>query len=274
MNPGKNPNEIPLFICAGMFGNILNLRHLAIQIGQDRPVYGLQARGLYGEQEPHETFEEMARDYLEEVRAIQPEGPYLLSGFSGGGLVAFEMARQLTAAGENIAMLTLLDTPYPEDVSLSMLDRIAIRTQDIKREGSAFFIRYIKWRIEWERQRLREKNVEPTSAEQFHSKEVRQAFMRALSRYQAAPYGGQVLLLRPKLRMAYRLPDGRVLNSDRGAVHADNGWSPYIRNLAIVEVPGDHDGMVLEPNVRVLAGHLRKALNQSEWGLYPSVAAE
>jgi acyl transferase domain-containing protein/thioesterase domain-containing protein/acyl carrier protein len=274
MNPGKNPNETPLFICAGMFGNILNLRHLAIQIGHDRPVYGLQARGLYGDQEPHETFEEMARDYIEEIRAIQPEGPYLLSGFSGGGLVAFEMAQQLTEAGENVAMLVMLDTPYPEDVSLSMLDRIAIRTQDIKREGTAFFIRYIKWRIEWERQRLRERNAETASAEQFHSREVQAAFMRALSRYQAKRYGGQVLLLRPKLRIAYRLPDGRELNSDRGAIHADNGWSPYIRNLAIVEVPGDHDGMVLEPNVRVLAGHLRKALNQSEWGLYPSIAAE
>jgi thioesterase domain-containing protein len=155
-----------------------------------------------------------------------------------------------------------------------MLDRIAIRTQDIKREGTAFFIRYIKWRIEWERQRLRERNAEPASAEQIHSREVQAAFMRALSRYQAKAYDGQVLLLRPRQRVAYRLPDGRVLNSDRGAIHADNGWSPYIRYLAIVEVPGDHDGMVLEPNVRVLAGHLRKALNQSEWGLYPSIAAE
>ncbi|MBX2805693.1 MAG: SDR family NAD(P)-dependent oxidoreductase [Hyphomicrobiales bacterium] len=274
MSTGKNPNETPFFVCAGMFGNILNLRHLAIQIGQDRPVYGLQARGLYGDQAPHETFEDMARDYLKEIRTIQPEGPYLLSGFSGGGLVAYEMAQQLTAAGEMIAMLSLLDTPYPEDVSLSMLDRISIRTQDIRREGTAFFVRYVKWRIEWERQRLRERNSEPASAEQFHSKDVQEAFMHALSRYEAAPYDGQVLLLRPKLRIAYRLSDGRELNADRGAIHADNGWSPFIRNLAIVEVPGDHDGMVLEPNVRVLAGHLRKALNQSEWGLYPSVAAE
>ena len=122
-----------------------------------------------------------------------------------------------------VAMLTLLDTPYPEDVSLSMLDRIAIRTQDIKREGTAFFIRYIKWRIEWERQRLRERNAEPASAEQFHSREVQAAFMRALSRYQAKAYDGQVLLLRPRQRVAYRLPDGRVLIAQRPAGKAMAG---------------------------------------------------
>jgi acyl transferase domain-containing protein/thioesterase domain-containing protein/acyl carrier protein len=274
MQPGKNPSETPLFVCAGMFGNILNLRHLAIQVGQDRPVYGLQARGLYGDHAPHETFEEMARDYIGEIRAVQPEGPYLLSGFSGGGLVAFEMAQQLTEAGEEVAMLTLLDTPFPERVPLSMADRVAIRTQDIRREGPAFFIRYAKWRVEWERQRLRDRNAGAASGEQFHSKEIQAAFLRALWRYQAKSYAGNVLLLRPKLRIAYRLSGGRLLNPDREPVHPDNGWSAYAPNLAIIEVPGDHDAMVLEPNVRVLAGHLRKALDQSEWGRYSPIAAE
>src|SRR5699024_4255003 len=54
----------PLFICAGMLGNVLNLRHLARLVGTDRGVYGLQARGLYGDTSPHETFEEMAADYI------------------------------------------------------------------------------------------------------------------------------------------------------------------------------------------------------------------
>ena len=109
-----------------MFGNILNLRHLAVQIGQDRPVYGLQARGLYGDQSPHETFEEMARDYLAEVRQVQPHGPYFLAGFSGGGIVAYEMAQQLVVEGET-AKVVLLDTPYPEEVDLSVADRVTMR---------------------------------------------------------------------------------------------------------------------------------------------------
>jgi len=56
----------------------------------------------------------MARDYLADVRRVQPQGPYLLGGFSGGGLVAFEMARQLELAGEHTAALVLLDTPIRE----------------------------------------------------------------------------------------------------------------------------------------------------------------
>jgi thioesterase domain-containing protein len=155
-----------------------------------------------------------------------------------------------------------------------MADRVAIRTQDIRREGPAFFIRYAKWRVEWERQRLRDRNAGAASGEQFHSKEIQAAFLRALWRYQAKSYTGNVLLLRPKLRIAYRLSGGRLLNPDREPVHPDNGWSAYVPNLAIIEVPGDHDAMVLEPNVRVLAGHLRKALDQSEWGRYSPIAAE
>ena len=78
-----------------MFGNVLNLRHLAQLVGSDRPFYGVQARGLYGDHQPHETFEEMAADYIAELRTVQPQGPYLLGGFSGGGITAYEMARQL-----------------------------------------------------------------------------------------------------------------------------------------------------------------------------------
>jgi acyl transferase domain-containing protein/thioesterase domain-containing protein/NAD(P)-dependent dehydrogenase (short-subunit alcohol dehydrogenase family)/acyl carrier protein len=274
MHLGKNQNETPLFVCAGMFGNILNLRHLAVQIAHDRPVYGLQARGLYGGQAPHETFEEMAHDYLKEVRTVQPEGPYLLSGFSGGGLVAYEMAQQLSAVGESVAILVMLDTPFPEAVPLSVADRIAMKMQDLQRDRSAFLSQWIRKRREWEMQRAREREDEPASAERFHSKDIEAAFRRALDRYRARPYSGDVLLLRPKLRVTYHLRGGRQLDTNRCPLHADNGWSPYIGNLAIVEVPGDHDSMVLEPNVRVLAGHMRKALDQSEWGRYAAIAAE
>ena len=83
---GPNP---PFFLVAGMFGNVLNLRHLAALVGTDRPFYGLQARGLYGDEAPHETFEEMASAYLEEIKTVQPEGPYFIGGFSGGGITAF-----------------------------------------------------------------------------------------------------------------------------------------------------------------------------------------
>jgi len=261
MDAGKDPRRTPLFLCAGMFGNILNLRHLAMQVGADRPVYGLQARGLYGGQAPHETFEEMARDYVAEMRTIQPHGPYLIGGFSGGGLVAYEMAQQLRAAGEETALVVLLDTPYPEVPVLSVQDRILMKIQDIRRHGLSYLKIWLDLHIKTWKQRARARaGDQATSAEQFHNFDIEAAFRRALGRYRATRYDAPVLLIRPKLMVAYRITGGRALNFDRDLLRADNGWSRYVDKLAIQEVPGDHDGMVLEPNVRVLAGRLRAEL--------------
>lgn len=265
MDGGRNGQRTPFFLVSGMFGNILNLRHLAVQIGADRPVYGLQARGIYGGDAPHETFEEMARDYIAEIRTVQPHGPYLIGGFSGGGLIAYEMAQQLRAAGEETAIVVLLDTPYPADVALSVSDRVAMKLQDIEREGFAFASNWVRRRIAWERKRAdARRNEAPKSADQLHNEEVEAAFRRALARYRGAPYDGTVLMLRPRLQVHYRLSGGRLLNHERSLLRADNGWTPYTKDLTVLEVPGDHDSMVLEPHVRVLARHLRDALTRAE----------
>src|SRR5690554_5798698 len=110
MHEGEGGPKRPFFLVAGMFGNVLNLRHLAQLLGQDRPVWGLQARGLFGDAPPHRRLDEAARDYIAELRQVQPHGPYLLGGFSGGGITAWEMARQLQAEGEEVALLAMLDT--------------------------------------------------------------------------------------------------------------------------------------------------------------------
>lgn len=262
MHAGRNPHATPLFVCAGMFGNVLNLRHLALQIGRDRPVFGLQARGLYGDQEPHETFEEMAASYLEEVRSVQPHGPYLLSGFSGGGLVAYEMAQMLRRSGERVDMLVMLDTPYPEDNPIDVTDKITIKLQDMRRDKGAFLIEWMRRRAAWAKmQRLRKSRAQQGhTSEEFHNEQIEAAFRRALGRYRADAYDGQVLLLRPKLEIAYRLRDGRFLHADRNLLRSDNGWTPYVSKFTIKEVPGDHDSMVLEPNVRMLAKYMREAM--------------
>ncbi len=73
-------------------------------------MYGLQALGLDAGQTPHDCIEDMAAQYVRELRAVQPHGPYLLSGWSLGGLTALEAARQLVAAGEPVELVALLDT--------------------------------------------------------------------------------------------------------------------------------------------------------------------
>ena len=82
MSADAGNGATPFFLVAGMFGNILNLRHLAMLIGDDRAVYGIQALGLREGEEPHRRFEDMAEAYIDEIRQVQPHGPYLLGGFS------------------------------------------------------------------------------------------------------------------------------------------------------------------------------------------------
>ena len=83
---------------------------LARGLADGRPVYGLQAQGLEPGQEPHDRIEAMAARYVKEIRGVQPRGPYLLGGWSMGGLIALEAARQLLAAGQAVALVALLDT--------------------------------------------------------------------------------------------------------------------------------------------------------------------
>jgi surfactin family lipopeptide synthetase A len=103
----------PLFCIHAAGANVLIYRPLAHHLDPEQPVYALQALGLDGITRPLTRVEDMATHYLKEIRAVQPKGPYYLTGGSFGGLVAFEMAQQLQAEGEQVAMLALLDTYCP-----------------------------------------------------------------------------------------------------------------------------------------------------------------
>lgn len=107
----------PLFLVHPAGGNVLCYWPLAQRL--QRPVHGLQAAGLDGEREPIDDLPAMAALYLQALREVQPQGPYHLGGWSSGGLVAFEMARQLEAAGETVRQLILVDTPSPWPLALA-----------------------------------------------------------------------------------------------------------------------------------------------------------
>ena len=86
MHSGEGGPKTPFFLVAGMFGNVLNLRHLAHLLGNDRPFYGLQARGLFGDAAPHTTIEEAAADCLAEIRQVQPSrAPTFWAAFRAAG---------------------------------------------------------------------------------------------------------------------------------------------------------------------------------------------
>ncbi|MWD29823.1 SDR family oxidoreductase [Aquicoccus sp. SCR17] len=264
MHEGEGGPKTPFFLVAGMFGNVLNLRHLAHLLGDDRRFYGLQARGLMGEAEPHRDLVEAARDYIAELRQVQPHGPYLLGGFSGGGITAYEMARQLREAGEEVALLVLLDTPLPRRRPLAPRDRAAIQWQELRAGGLAYPFRWAARRIRWEIAKRRGGPAEaPEQPAQFHDTAIEAAFYEAIARYEVAPWDGPVKLFRPPLRGKWQVPGGLV-NSERAYVLPDNDWSGHVPGIEVFEVPGDHDSMVLEPNVRVLAARIRRCIEAAE----------
>lgn len=107
-------NKTPLYIIHGAEYNVLTFNGLAKNLDPDQPVYGLQAKGLNGIDEPHTSVEEMVTDYISEILSANPQGPYALAGYSFGGIAAFEMARQLKTLGKEVTTVVLFDSyVYP-----------------------------------------------------------------------------------------------------------------------------------------------------------------
>lgn len=104
--------ERPVFITHGLGSSIMEFFDLVKHLRTSRPIYGLQTKGSDGTEPPSTRIEDMAAFRLDAIRAIQPRGPYLLAGYSLGGIVAFEMARQLLANGEKVASLVMIES-YP-----------------------------------------------------------------------------------------------------------------------------------------------------------------
>lgn len=107
-----NGTKPPLFCLHEHKGEIFYCRNLSRSLGADQPLFGLRSRG-HGAEHPHYTVEDMAEHYLREIRVVQPKGPYFLSGFCFGGMVAYEMARLLKTQGEEAALLVMFNTPAP-----------------------------------------------------------------------------------------------------------------------------------------------------------------
>ncbi len=253
----------PFYLVAGMFGNVLNLRHLATHLGQEQTVYAIQARGLYGDDKPHNRFEDMAKDSLAAIREVQPEGPYFIGGFSGGGIVAYEMAQQLLAAGEEIGTLVMLDSIPARIPTATKMDRLKIQLIHMGEQGLKFPINWAVNRYNWETRKLWKNKEEMTPAE-FRSEEIEAAFLEACAVYEHKPYPGQVELFRPPFQERYVMGPGRVLNESREYLDEANHWRQYITGkLNVHMVTGDHDSMVLEPHVRVLANKLKVCLNEA-----------
>lgn len=126
LKPGDS--STPLFLFHGVGGTVVEFAALGKLIDIPGQVYAVQAQGVDGTLPPLETVEEMADLYLAAIREKQPSGPYLLSGYSFGGLLAIEVARRLKQAGEEIALLFLIDS-YAHPVTWPRISLLKVRTR-------------------------------------------------------------------------------------------------------------------------------------------------
>jgi acyl transferase domain-containing protein/acyl carrier protein len=262
LNQSAHKEAAPLFIVAGMFGNVLNLRHLALPFNDERRVYGIQARGLIGETEPHHSVAAAAADYLAEIRRVQPTGPYLLAGYSGGGITAYELAAQIRAAGDEVAVLAMLDTPLPVRPSLNRRDKALIKLAELRAKGPRYLVEWARNRFAWEREKRagHHANAYAPPGVEFNNLKVQQAFLQAVGSYDTPKWDGPLTLFRPALDRHWKVSEGRFVSAEREYVFEDNDWRRYAPNLEVIEVPGDHVSMVLAPSVTVLAQELREVI--------------
>jgi amino acid adenylation domain-containing protein len=269
----------PFYIIHGVGGNVLNFNRLAKHLGEDQPVYGLQSQGLDGRRAPVTRIEEMAAHYIKEIRSLQRTGPYHLGGMSFGGVVAFEMALQLRAHGEQVGLLALLDTfplGYSELMPLTERSRqeLALFTRRVrlhwenlaslsgrqKLDYAARKLRTIRRRIRsrlwgaaykfFDRFGARAREHLPAVLQN-----VKEANFMAARDYVPKPYAGNVTLF---------LASDEVLAD---VIHPEQLWKKLaLGGVEAHSIPGDHVNLIDEPHVQVLAERLRACLAVASGG--------
>ncbi len=229
----------PLFFFHAIGGNVLNYVALGRGLGDDQPVYALQALGLDGITPPLDSLPAMAQRYLREIRRLQPRGPYFLAGGSMGGMVAYEIALQMHSQGERIGLLAMIDTYGPD----YRADPGAPIRLSPARIATALFERTRRPVDATRVRRLRAAGKPLPHALRY--REIERAHYRALHAYHPRPYAGCVML--------FRASDAPRSMQDAHAL----GWTNHIGGCEVVELPGDHDHLIEQPELRE---RLREAL--------------
>lgn len=257
----------PFYCAAGMGGTLNNLRHLARLMGTARPVYGLQPPGADNRQEILYSVEQLAARYVGEVRAVQPHGPYLLGGYSGGGVVAFEMARQLTAAGEPVAFVGFIDSFSPALPRRPLRRRALVHLARVRDQGGAYLLDTLRRRYEYQRGALALRAGHALGAlfpQRYRYESIQESWLVAEAHYRPAAWAGSATLFRARTESATSLWTAFEVD------HA-HGWGRYLEGGVRVEVcPGDHSTMCEEPHVRVLAAKLRQAVDAAAGAAVPN----
>lgn len=255
----------PIFLIHGGGMNILLFKSISTYFDEEQPVYGLQAMGLNKETSIPPTLEEISKRYIDEIMKVHPKGPYALAGYSLGGLIAFEIAKQLKAMGKEIKLLGVMDTyagshGMPAGALQKLFKKIIRQFYKVPffarsfftnpKEAMAYQLNIVKYK--WNKLFASDLGME---REVFtaYEKGIYSAYSKANAKYVLAPSNVMVTLFRVDKRLYYL--DDRV----------SLGWDKFaLDGVEIHEVPGDHKTFLLPPNDKEFAQILQRALDHKK----------
>jgi thioesterase domain-containing protein len=263
----------PFFCVPGGATDVISLQPLASALGSDIPFYGLQPHGLDGLREPLRTVREMAASYTQEIRGVQPRGPYFIGGHSFGAYVAYEITQQLRAQGHEVALLAILDAsrrsaPQRKSTADSRADQLRRLLNLLRR----FFGTRVDITAE-EMAGLDEAGAVPRVAAKLAAAQVLpaamstqrlEAYVRVAEASAAAfdSYGAEgdhpipIALFR-----ASEANDEDAVSSWFAGQDAALGWGALtVGEPSVSWVPGDHVTMITQPNVATLGERLHSIL--------------
>lgn len=264
IHPGPGLARLPLFIVGGVGGNVNNLIKLGRLLGAHRPVIGLQTRGILGHR-MHETIEATAADHLTNIRRHQPQGPYLLAGYSGGAFTAFEMARQLRAAGEEVGFLGLLDTFAPKFAFQkygSKLDRVQYLAKLVLQHGPGpLWTNATAWIHNKSHAGAVIQAGAVTLSEKYRYSHLARQWWKISSAYDPAPYAGDAWLF-----LTESEKDGFYATQLRKS-DPDYGWPSFVHGrLRVSRHASDHLSMLIGAAVQDLADMIEAEIQHAKPG--------
>jgi amino acid adenylation domain-containing protein len=252
--------QAPLICVHPAGGTVMCYADLAVALGIDHPVYALQAPGLTDGARALHTVEAMARTYLDVILAHQPKGPYMLAGWSSGGLIAYQMAKELKSRGLEVALLALLDTYAPSALSLSpsathddvqnLLNLFnghsALCEADLRELDATARLSFVL-------DMAKQANLVPADYDSVDARrqlDVFAAMSDAAAVYRPGRYDGKVLLFSARQGTA-----AAVLHPH----DASHGWQPLVDGqLLVLPMPCDHLGLVKPPIVSTVANTIHQ----------------
>ena len=251
----------PIFITHGLGGSVMDFFQVVKHMQVCHPIHGMQAKGIDGVDEPFDRIEDMAQFYLDAVKALQPHGPYVLIGYSLGGLVTLEMAQRLSENGEKVALLAMLDA-YPSIRNLSSGQRLRLAGRLARRhvcavarlplrEAFSYIIRSSERRLYIPGDRSGNARYPSPNGTSPSMQRVRDSAYLALTRYQPRFYSGKIRFVRAEIRSDFPANPAAV-------------WASLANEFEVETVPGDHLGIMtthFQSLASVLSRFVREALS-------------